>query len=130
MPYDLRYNTNPVVNNTDGSIVGYKYFNFNALDNQANLMLCLNLIPEGIDGTIEVMLDRPWTSQVGKLIGQAELKADMPKTVTTVAIGISDDVKANYLAGKHAIYFVFKSDTKEKSLCTLEDFYFTYDKKN
>ena len=27
-PYALRNNTNPVVNNTDGSIVGYKYFNF------------------------------------------------------------------------------------------------------
>ena len=128
-PYDLRYNTNPVVNNTDGSIVGYKYFNFDAkrLDNLANLMLCLRLIPEGIDGTIEVMMDRPWTSQGGKLIGQADLKADMPKDIRTMAIGISDEAQKNGLAGKHAIFFVFKSDTKEKSLCTLEDFYFTFD---
>ena len=29
-PYDIRNNTNYVVNNTDGSIVGYKYFNFDA----------------------------------------------------------------------------------------------------
>ena len=127
-PYDLKNNTNRVVNNTDGSIVGYKYFNFEALDSSKNLMLCLNLIPEGIDGTIEVMLDCPWTSQGGKLIGQADLKADMPKTVTTVAIGINHEAYVNYLAGKHAIFFKFKSDTKEKSLCTLEDFYFTYDK--
>ena len=128
-PYDLKNNTNRVVNNTDGSIVGYKYFNFDAkrLEASENLMLCLNLIPEGIDGTIEVMLDRPWTSQGGKLIGQAELKADMQKTVTKVAIGISNEAKKNDLAGKHAIFFVFKSDTKEKSLCTLEDFYFTFD---
>ena len=74
------------------------------------------------------MLDCPWTSQGGKLIGQADLKADMPKTVTTVAIGINHEAYVNYLAGKHAIFFKFKSDTKEKSLCTLEDFYFTYDK--
>ena len=127
-PYDLRYNTNRVVNNTDGSIVGYKYFNFDAgrLASPDNLMLVLRLVPEGIDGTIEVMMDRPWASQGGKKIGEAALKADMPKTVTDVAIGISKEAQEKYLAGKHAIFFIFKSDTKEKSLCTLEDFVFTF----
>ena len=91
-------------------------------------MLVLRLVPEGIDGTIEVMMDRPWASQGGKKIGQIDLKADMEKTVHDVAIGISDEVKKNDLAGKHAIFFVFKSDTKEKSLCTLHDFVFTYDR--
>ena len=128
-PYALQNNTNRVVNNTDGSIVGYKYFNFDAkrLDNPNNLMLVLRLIPEGIDGTIDIMMDRPWTSQGGKKIGQIELKADMSKTVMDVAAGISNEAKEQYLAGKHAIFFVFKSDTKEKSLCTLEDFVFTFD---
>ena len=128
-PYDLKNNTNRIVNNTDGSIVGYKYFNFDAerLANDKNLMLCLRLIPEGIDGTIEVMMDRPWVSQGGKKIGQAELKADMEQKDWTMAIGISDEAKKNDLAGKHAIFFVFKSDTKEKSLCTLEDFVFKFD---
>ena len=128
-PYALQNNTNRVVNNTDGSIVGYKYFNFDEkrLDNPNNLMLVLRLIPEGIDGTIDIMMDRPWTSQGGKKIGQIELKADMSKTVMDVAVGISNEAKDQYLAGKHAIFFVFKSDTKEKSLCTLEDFVFTFD---
>ena len=128
-PYALQNNTNHVVNNTDGSIVGYKYFNFDAkcLDNPNNLMLVLRLIPEGIDGTIDIMMDRPWTSQGGKKIGQIELKADMSKTVMDVAAGISNEAKDQYLAGKHAIFFVFKSDTQEKSLCTLEDFVFTFD---
>ncbi len=128
-PYALQNNTNRVVNNTDGSIVGYKYFNFDTkrLDNPNNLMLVLRLIPEGIDGTIDIMMDRPWTSQGGKKIGQIELKADMSKTVMDVAAGISNEAKEQYLAGKHAIFFVFKSDTKEKSLCTLEDFVFTFD---
>ena len=54
------------------------------------------------------------------------LKADMKKEPWDVAIGISNEAKENALAGKHAIYFVFKSDTKEKSLCTLLDFYFTF----
>ena len=129
-PYDLRYNTNRVVNNTDGSIVGYKYFNFDAerLATKGNLMLVLSLIPEGIDGTIEVMMDRPWVSQGGKKIGQTELKADMEKKVWDVAIGISNEARENDLTGKHAIYFVFKSDTKEQSLCTLESLVFTFDK--
>jgi len=130
-PYDLRNNTNFVVNNTDGSIVGYKYFNFEAerLANKANLMLCLRLVPEGVDGTIEVMMDRPWVSQGGKKIGEIDLKADMPKELRIMAIGISKEAQENDLAGVHAIYFVFKSDTKEKSLCWLVDFGFTFDEK-
>ena len=127
-PYDLRNNTNYVVNNTDGSIVGYKYFNFDAerLANKDNLMLVLRLIPEGIDGTIEVMMDRPWTSQGGKKIGEIALKADMGKTVWDAAIGISKEAQENDLAGQHAIFLLFKSDTKEKSLCTLQDLVFTF----
>ena len=127
-PYDIRYNTNRMVNNTDGSIVGYKYFNFDAerLATKDNLMLVLRLIPEGIDGSIEVMMDRPWESQGGKKIGEFALKADMPKTVMDAAIGISKEAQEKNLAGKHAIFFLFKSDTKEKSLCTLEDLVFTF----
>ena len=128
-PYDIRNNTNPVVNNTDGSIVGYKYFNFEAerMANKANLMLVLRLIPEGIDGTIEIMLDRPWESQGGKKIGETKINGSWEKADWDVAIGISKEAQDKYLAGKHAIYFVFKSDTKEKSICTLKDFVFTFD---
>jgi len=126
-PYDVRNNnTNFVVNNTDGSIVGYKYFNLDALQGKKNVQLLLNIIPEGIDGTIEVMADRPWASQRGLTLGKVDVKADMtPQNPIELAIplpGISG------LAGKHAIFFVFKSDTKEKSLCWLTDFVFTFDK--
>ena len=130
-PYDLRYNTNRVVNNTDGSIVGYKYFKFDAkrLDHPGCLMLVMHLIPEGIEGTIEVWMDRPWESQGGKKIGEAKLTPNMNQGVWNVAAGISDEAKEKYLAGKHAIFLVFKSDFKEKSLCTLEDLVFTFDNK-
>ena len=122
-PYALENNTNRVVNNTDGSIVGYKYFNFNAqqLDNESNLMFVIRLIPEGIDGTIDIMMDRPWVAQGGKKIGEITLKADMKKEPWDIAVGIDK----SDLAGKHAIYLVFTSATKDKSLCTLEDFVFT-----
>ena len=127
--YDLQGRR--VSNNTDGSIVGYKYFNFDAkrLATKANLMFVLSLIPEGVDGTIEIMQDRPWTSQGGKKIGEIHLLADMEKKVWDIAAGIRNEIKEKSLAGKHALFFVFHSDTKEKSLCTLENFYFTFDVK-
>ena len=120
-PFDLVNNSNPVVNNTDGSIVGYKYFNFDATSGRKDVKLLLNLIPEGVDGTITVMIDRPWTSQGGKEIGRIELKANMSQKPTQMAVKLPALAQ---FKGKHAIYFTFKSDTKEKSLCTLLDLVF------
>ena len=120
-PYDLRYNTNPVVNNTDGSIVGYKYFNFDSTEGRDNLQLLLLLTPEGIDGTIEIMADHPWTSQGGKLLGTYKLSANDGTQKTWVHTELPELGK---LKGKHAIFFVFKSDTKGKSLCTLHELVF------
>lgn len=122
-PYDLRNNTNRVVNNTDGSIVGYKYFNFSATHGKDGLRLLLTLIPAGIDGTIEVMADRPWPSQGGKSLGKLQLKSDMPQESTRLSVELPE-LKA--LDGKHALFFLFASDTKEKSICTLENFVFQY----
>lgn len=120
-PYALQNNINPVVNNTDGSIVGYKYFNLSELKGKNNVELSLNLIPEGVDGTIHIMVDRPWVSQNGKEVGSIALKADMPKEATVMTAPVS---ALSELDGKHAIFFVFESATKEKSLCTLLDFGF------
>ena len=122
-PYDLKNNTNRIINNTDGSIVGYKYFNFTEANGKDNIQLLLRLIPEGIDGTITIMADRPWASQGGKVIGTIELKADMPQTSTELSVTLP---ALKELTGKHALYFVFASETKEKSLCILEDFVFIY----
>lgn len=122
-PYDLKNNTNRVVNNTDGSIVGYKDFNFTETNGKDSLQLDLRLIPEGIDGTITIMADRPWVSQEGKVLGTIELKADMPQTSTELSVALP---ALKELTGKHALYFVFASETKEKSLCILEDFVFIY----
>ena len=122
-PYDLINNTNRVVNNTDGSIVGYKYFNFTATNGKENVQMLLKLIPEGVDGTIKVMADRPWTSQGGKVLAEVNIKADMPKESRELTVPIPTLAE---LTGKHALFFVFSSDTKEKSICILEDFVFKY----
>ena len=121
-PYDIRNNTNFVVNNTDGSIVGYKYFNFSASQGR-NISLCLTLIPEGVNGTITIMADNPWESRGGVELGSIALKANMPQTATELKANLP---KLSEMSGKHAIYFKFSSDTKEKSLCTLTDFVFKF----
>jgi len=120
-PYAPHNNTNLVVNNTDGSIVGYKYFNFDLTHGRKNVHLLLTLIPEGIDGTVEIMADRPWTSQGGKLLGTLPLKADMPQTVTELKVSLPD---IGSLEGKHAIFFKFSSPVKEASICQLESLLF------
>ena len=120
-PYDIRNNTNHVINNTDSSIVGYKYFNFDATKGRKDVQLILRLIPEGVNGTITIMADRPWASQGGKALGTIELKADMPQVPTET---ITQLPALGELTGKHAIFFCFKSETKEKSLCKLCDFSF------
>lgn len=123
-PYALHNNTNSVVNNTDGSIVGYKYFNFNSTKGRKDVELILTLTPEGIDGSIKIMADRPWTSQGGKLLGTIELKADMPQTATDMRVMLPD---LGDLEGKHAIFLKFSSLVKEKSICTLNNFVFQQD---
>ena len=120
-PYDPVNNSNLVVNNTDGSIVGYKYFNFKHTTDKKDVKLLLQLIPEGVDGTIDIMIDRPWTSQGGKVLGTIELKADMPQKASEMGVALPGLAQ---VSGKHALFFTFHSDTKEKSLCKLIDFVF------
>ena len=127
-PYDLRYNTNDVVNNTAGSIVGYKYFKLDkATMGRKDLKLLLNLTPLGVDGTIEVWILRPWPVAVpdrcaeGVKLGAIELKADMKQEPTEMSAELPE---LGSFEGQLPIFFKFVSDTKDKSLCTLHDFVF------
>ncbi|MCR4701474.1 MAG: family 43 glycosylhydrolase [Bacteroidaceae bacterium] len=116
-PYALKNNINPVVNNTDGSIVGYKYFNFNGLNGKQDVYLLLGMIPQGIEGQIDVYIDRPWTQQGGKCVGSLKITPDMPQTSAEQTVKLDS---VSNLTGKHAVYLLMKSPTKEKSICTLE----------
>lgn len=123
-PYANDINMNPVVNCTDGSVLGYKYFNFSQLDGTRNVSLNIDLIPEGIEGTIKVYTVAPWkpfTDRSGTKVnpapvGSYRLKADATKTPTMIQIpleGVSD------LKGRHPLYLTFSSPVKDKSLCTV-----------
>lgn len=121
-PWDLRNNMNRVVNNTDGSIVGYKYFNFSKTHGMKKLQLLLQLVPEGIDGIVTVWADRPWASQGGIPVCSFNLFADMPQESTEVRIDVPAIAR---LQGKHALYLTFSSEEKGKSLCALESLVFS-----
>lgn len=113
-PYDIKWNCNPVVNNTDGSIVGYKYFNLDGVKgNTARLLL--NMKTTGVKGNIKVMIDSPWENGSGKCIGQLSLggKSAKAKDFNIALKGLKG------MSGKHALFLVFSSPTKKQSLCTL-----------
>ena len=121
-PYAYVNNINPVVDNTDGSIVGYKYFNFDNTKGKKKPALHINLIPEGIEGNIDILLDRPWSYDGGRLIGSIAITPEMPKNSTQLSVYLPE---LTNISGKHALYFVFSSPEKEKSICTLESFVFS-----
>ena len=121
-PYDLSVNHNPVINNTDGSTIGYKYFNFDYTYSVPHLQLKMNVLPLGVDATIEVYVDSPYPSRGGKLVGEFKLSSSLAKKITE----LKTDVPAlSQYQGKHALFFVVKSAKKEKSVCELHDFVFT-----
>ena len=117
--YDLKVNCNPVINNTDGSILGYKYFNFSKIDRRRTPRMLLNMKTLGINGHIDVMIDSPWTSRGGKKIGSLDITSRTAAKAKDVPVKLSG---IENLSGKHAVYLVFSSPVKKKSMCELYNF--------
>lgn len=84
-PYDLSVNQSVVVNNTAGSIVGYKYFNLDSLDRSRQLDLVLRLKPLGVEGTVTVMMDSPWEVNGGVKLGTFNWKPTLRRLPPTCA---------------------------------------------
>lgn len=119
-PYNEDINISRIVNCTDGSIVGYKYFDttkFNGVDKPT---LALTLIPEGINGTIEVFTAAPWKGKE-KPVGKIDISDEMPQTSTTLDIPLKGISK---IKGKMPLYLVFSSPEKNKSMAILESLEF------
>ena len=117
-PYDVSINHNPVVNNTAGSVVGYKYFNFDGLRAARVRWLKLKLIPQGVRGRIVVRVDDPVS---GQRLGRFRLNGRLPQEPVEMRAWVR---RARRLSGKHALFFVFESDTPDQSLCELDGFVF------
>ena len=118
--YDLSINHNPVVNNTNGSVVGYKYFNLDCIG-EKSVELLVNLKPQGIDGTIEIWLDSPWKEKGGVKIGDFIIGKDAPQELTEMRAELAC---LNDFKGKRALFFVFDSPTEGQSICELHNLTF------
>lgn len=119
--YDPSINRCYMVNNVDGSVVGYKYLNCDKFKSEKSVSLKLGWIPQGIDGQIEVWADRPSEAEGGKLVNTLMVSANLPQESRQECLNA--DVFLQY-QGKHALFFVFKSETKGQSIATLCDFQF------
>ncbi len=68
--YDIHEDAAPILNIRDGSIMGYKYFNFDVPKPAGkSTTLDLYITPKGVDFTIDIMMDTPWpegTPNAGK----------------------------------------------------------------
>lgn len=115
-PYDAPADICPMVNNVAGSAIGYKYFNLSKTYGKKSTSLILNIIPEGTEGTVSVYLDRPNVAEGGVKIGSATIKAATSKTAIDTTIDISE---ISHFNGKHALFLVFDSKVKGKSICRL-----------
>ena len=120
-PYDESINRCEMVNNTSGSVIGYKYFNFRKTFGKDNLQLLLDITKEGVGGTIDVYIDRPNETDGGVKIGTFSVEAQTDKKPVNVSIAVPNLKNYN---GKHALFLVFCSPTKEKSICTVNSLQF------
>lgn len=121
-PFNNKIPDSPVVNNTAGSIVGYRYFNFDKARKCEDLALEFAMVPGGVDGELVVMLDSPYESRGGKVIGTLKIDASLPQVMTELSTPV--DLSCIKAKGKRAMYFVFRSPVADKSLCELYSFRF------
>lgn len=118
-PYDMSINRSTVMNNTSGSTVGYKYFNLDKTHGKKNIKMMLSYQPEGVAGTMDIYVDQP--NKGGQKVQTLELPAQASEAITAEL-----DLNAiSSMSGKHALFFVFHSETEGQSMCVLNDFYFT-----
>lgn len=121
-PFNEKIPFDPVVNNTSGSIVGYRYFDFSRLDGDRPVEFVCHVVPEGVDGTVTLLLGSPYRSKGGKEIGRLSVKADMPRTMTELRAPLGN---LDGVTGKQSLYLLFDSKEKGKSVCELHDFRFS-----
>ncbi len=119
--YDLAVNRCPMVNNTAGSVVGYKYYNFGKTFGQTGLQLVLDYTPEGVAGTIDIFLDRPLEAEGGVRLASLQVGTEGVGKPTAATIDVE---QLKYYNGKHALFFVFSSETKKQSICQLNSLHF------
>ena len=121
-PYAEKINRCPVVHVTDGSVLGYKYFDFRKTHGKRGLKLEIDLVPQGVDAEVEVWAVSPRASEGGVKIGRFKLSADLPEKLRTERVDVAPLAARN---AKEALFFVFKAGLKAQSICEIESLRFS-----
>ncbi len=116
MPDDLGLKSMPMVNCTDGSVMGYKYFNFDTAEGMDKLKLVVELMPRGIGGTVKIMVGAPTADKGGVQIGQMNIHAAEPLQMQTKYVQVKG---LSQLHGKQPLYLCFSSAQKGVSMCDI-----------
>ncbi|MDD6365264.1 MAG: family 43 glycosylhydrolase [Bacteroidales bacterium] len=111
----------PVVNNTPGSTVGYKYMNFNILDSALSrssgkrALLELEIVPEGNAGVISVLAGGPTPEQGGVEIARFGVR----DARSSGHVRLSAECRnLRKLKGKQPLFFVFSAPEDSSSAGT------------
>ena len=118
-PYDLSVSSNPVINNTDGSVIGYKYFNFDHTHGNKGLKIVMDIVPLGVQGRIDIYVGNP--KKDGIKVGSITLKKNMKQGMTEAKAKAPSISK---LSGKQPLFFAISSDTPGASICEIHHFGF------
>ena len=106
---------------TDGSVVGYKYFDFTKTYGKKDLKLEMNIVPQGVDASVEIWVVRPNSAEGGVKVGESMVSVMWPEKLRTLSIDVSSLAARN---AREALFFVFKGVLKNQSICEIEDFKF------
>ena len=123
--FDIWDNHAPIVNVTNGDIIGYKYFGFGGLSEDTkglnafegtkpgnNTKFNLFLTPKTANAfKISIWLDGPWDNEVwnGTKIGEINIPAGSAQEVTQFSVDVSAYVDG--LDKKHAVFLVAENGT-------------------
>lgn len=119
--YGEQFSRCRIVHVTDGSVVGYKYFDFSKTRGRSGLTCEITLEPFGHEAKCEIWAVKPSAAEGGVKLGEFTIAAELPEGLQTFAADVSPLAE---LDGRKALYFVFSSRRKDRSLCELENFRF------
>lgn len=119
-PSDIKLKSAPMINNTDGGIFGYKYFNFDTATGDEMEMNVL-LKPTGIPGKITIMAGSPYKKEGGVELGVLNIPKNTPKYAKPHRVTLKNLSK---LSGKQPLYFVISSPKSGKSIADIYSFKF------
>jgi arabinoxylan arabinofuranohydrolase len=117
---EIDRDTRPIKGNRDGSVVGYKYFDFGQPKSGQKTQFQIELQKREVSGEIEVWLGDP--NNDGKKIGTVSVDvASGDQAWRKLTIPVDE------ITGRHAVFLKFTSKAQGKEIADIRSFSFTRD---